>query len=195
MRSHCENCNEIFVFENSFCKYEENGSSRHVQPAYPKLQRLKSNLFWHLDFVFVLVFVFKDIPCFLSPLLILCLHVCFHLYPSLSPFITILNNFLHIYYVYIFNVFLSFFNGCCLMLFFRLVILFFFFFYLPPSLSPSLSTVATILASARAEKVSLVLLIGCLEIGMCLPDTNDFIRESDNLRGGLHQRHSSTKAI
>lgn len=89
--------------------------------------------------------------------------------------------------------FFFFFNECCLMLFFRLVILF--FFYLPPSLSPSLSTVATILASARAEKVSLVLLIGCLEIGMCLPDTNDFIRESDNLRGGLHQRHSSTKAI
>lgn len=140
MRSHCENCNEIFVFENSFCKYEENGSSRHVQPAYPKLQRLKSNLFWHLDFVFVLVFVFKDIPCFLSPLLILCLHVCFHLYPSLSPFITILNNFLHIYYVYIFNVFLSFFNGCCLMLFFRLVILFFFFFlFLSASISKSIA--------------------------------------------------------
>ena len=49
--------------------------------------------------------------------------------------------------------------------------------YLPLSLLPSLPVVATILASAGAEKVSLVLLIGRSEIGMCLSDSNDFIRE------------------
>lgn len=49
--------------------------------------------------------------------------------------------------------------------------------YLPLPLCPSLPVVATILASAGVQKVSLVLLIGRSEIGMRLPDSNDFIRE------------------
>lgn len=49
--------------------------------------------------------------------------------------------------------------------------------YLTQSLRPSMPVVATILASAGAQKVSVVLLIGCSGIGMCLRDSNGFIRE------------------
>lgn len=49
--------------------------------------------------------------------------------------------------------------------------------FLVLSVYPPLSQSITILASAGAQKVSVVLLNGRSEMGMCPPDSNDFIRE------------------